>query len=395
MKRTFLFLLFFPLVLHSQEKINDLKSPTSPASSILGAQPTVILNPKSYQALEAALFSNFTNNNTTVIPNDFALEFTPYWAKNHGHSLNEVLFPSGWFEQIKRTFSISLASTQNFLLEDQTPSNSISMGARTSFYFSSDTDKKIINSYRTEIYKNDEILGRIGREAELLLAQESGITSSDLLEKMQGLITNVFKDFKVEDADNIVTIINRRIEKEAKVDQVSPQELLDTFYGIIDEELKTFSKFEEFKGYIEDRQGLSMDIAIGLLLNFPTANFEQSYIPRHSFWFTPTYKLKGNADFLRVLGVFRYEWYHKDYFKEFFPTRELFENNLDFGGGITAKFQKFSLKLETVGRISETELPAGTDINGNELYYKDKSSDFQYVGTFSYNLSDQIVLPIT
>ncbi len=45
-----------------------------------------------------------------------------------------------------------------------------------------------------------------------------------------------------------------------------------------------------------------------------------------------------------------------------------------------------------VGRNSETEIPAGTDSEGNELFRRDKTSDLQYLGSFNYNLSDQIIL---
>ena len=64
--------------LRAQEKLSTITAPTSPASYMLGAQPSSVLSPKSFQALETALFSNFSNGEgQTVIPNDFALGFTP------------------------------------------------------------------------------------------------------------------------------------------------------------------------------------------------------------------------------------------------------------------------------------------------------------------------------
>ena len=50
-------------LLVAQEQLNKLKAPSSPAASILGLQPTEILEPKSYEALETAIYSNFTNDN--------------------------------------------------------------------------------------------------------------------------------------------------------------------------------------------------------------------------------------------------------------------------------------------------------------------------------------------
>jgi hypothetical protein len=50
------------------------------------------------------------------------------------------------------------------------------------------------------------------------------------------------------------------------------------------------------------------------------------------------------------------------------------------------------LQFELVGRSSNSEIPAGVDDDGNELFIKKSDSDIQYVGTFSYLLSDKIAL---
>ena len=394
-KKIILLCFFLPHFVSSQEKLNDLSSPTSPASSILGVQPKTILSPKSYQALETALYSNFTNNNTAVIPNEFALEFTPYWTKNHGLSLEDYLFPS-FVDQIWRTSSFSVASTQDFVLESGTPSNSISLGYRTTLYFSSEADKKKIGEFRDKIDNRGLIVGRIGAKAEGEFNQKTIADRSDFIQKFKGAVTDLVYElggFKnMEDAEEVVEKIFVRTLNEATLDVDNHDAFLDKFYIIVDEELKTHIVFEEFKQYISERQGLSVDIAYASLVNFPTNKFEYSFVPRQSFWLTPAYNFMGNADFLSVLGVVRYEWYNMNYFKEFFQSRELFENNLDYGLGVSAKFKRFSLQLEAVGRSSQTEIPAGTDLNGNNLYLKKESSDFQYVGTFSYNLTDQIIL---
>ncbi|MDZ7695250.1 MAG: hypothetical protein U5K69_29740 [Balneolaceae bacterium] len=78
----------------AQESLTDIKAPSSPAAALLGVQPQSVLAPKSYRALETAVYSNFLNNaGAAAIPNDFGLEFTPYWAKDHSLSLEEYLYP--------------------------------------------------------------------------------------------------------------------------------------------------------------------------------------------------------------------------------------------------------------------------------------------------------------
>lgn len=55
--------------INAQKKLDALTTPTSPASTILGMQPSAILQPKSYRTLEAAVFSNFSDTNGNgIIP---------------------------------------------------------------------------------------------------------------------------------------------------------------------------------------------------------------------------------------------------------------------------------------------------------------------------------------
>ena len=56
-------------------------------------QPSAALHPKSYNELEVSLYSNlYENENASLIPNEFALEFTPYWVTDHGLSLSSYNF---------------------------------------------------------------------------------------------------------------------------------------------------------------------------------------------------------------------------------------------------------------------------------------------------------------
>jgi hypothetical protein len=135
-----------------------------------------------------------------------------------------------------------------------------------------------------------------------------------------------------------------------------------------------------------------VDAAYAAFLNFPTNNFEFSVVPRQSLWVTPTYRFSNDLSFLKILGVLRYEWYNIDYYRHYFPQSEFYENNVDYGLAVAGVFEKFLLQFELVGRSSNSEIPAGVDENGNELFTKKSNSDIQYVGTFSYLLTDQIAL---
>lgn len=393
--RTTLFLLvscFFWA--NAQEKLNKLQAPTSPAASILGLQPTAVLSPKSYQALETALYSNFIGDNgNTIVPNDFALEFTPYWTKNHSLSLDEYLYPKRIVDQFIRNSSFSIASTQKFQLGDSTNSNGIAFGYRTTFYFGNEKDREKLEAYQSNLKSNQQILSLIGSHAERLI--DLVADKDEFLDKIKSsIVITVFQNMPELDAEKKEALIDQIINETylLSFDNDDRDSFLNSFYNLIDSKLKSDLLFNEFKAYIENRYGWSVDVAYANMLNFPSNRFSFSYMPRQSFWLTPTYHFKDEFNFLKIMGVIRYEWYNASYYKKYFTESKIYENNFDYGLAISARFEKFSIEFEMVGRRSKTNMPAGIDNQGRKLFIYESSSDFQYLGSFNYNLSDQIVL---
>lgn len=381
-------------VLRAQEKLNPVDLPTSPASSVLGLQPRTVLSPKSYQALEATLFSNFINSSDgIVIPNDFSLEFTPYWTVDHGLSLEDYLYPTDILnDQIIRNSSISLASTQNYLLGDSTATNSLAFGYRTTLYFGNKSDREIVSEFRKGLSDFGFITGRINSEAQSLVINNKVKNKAEFLAAIRIKVEEVIKNYYPDErAKSVINSIFNEAELLPDL-EADEDQFLDEFNTIAGRILKTDELYSEFKSYIRDRQGLSMDIAYAAFLNFPTNNFEFSIVPRQSIWLTPTYRFRDDLSFLKIMGVFRYEWYNIEYYRNYFPQSQFYENNIDYGLAVAGVFKNFSLQFEVVGRSSNSETPAGIDGNGNELFTKDSDSDLQYIGTFSYLLSDQIAL---
>jgi len=384
-------------VLHGQEQLNKLSSPTSPASSILGLQPTTILSPKSYQSFEAALYSNFLNNEGNInIPNDFALEFTPYWTKNHRLSLMDYLYPKNNIDLLIRNSSFSLASTQKFQIGDSSYTNAIGLGYRTTLYFGNQKDREKIENYKGVLNNKQAIVVEILKESYSLIARGKIKNKIDFIDSIKvALIESIYKKGRLKskkEAEKLAIIICSKIDSLPEFNNEKQEEFIDAFIELLDEEIEYKSSFEVFESYIKERQGFSLDIAYASIINFPSNNFEYSIVPRQSFWLTPTYRFKDEYSFLKILGVIRYEWYNIDYYKKYFPATIVYTNNTDFGVALSCEFEKFTINFEAVGRNSNSEIPAGIDNEGYKLFRKDKKNDFQYIGTFSYNLSDQIVL---
>lgn len=397
LSKAWIVLVMLPTWLTAQEKLSKLQPPSSPASGILGLQPTTVLAPKSYQALETALFSNFINNNSgSIVPNDFALEFTPYWTQNHSLSVDEYLYPKSSIDQIIRNSSFSLASTQHFQLGDSTMSNALAFGYRTTFYFGNQKDREEVERFTDQLSTDQKVKAKIVSIAEYLITNKEIVNQKEFMAAIGATIVNaVYESGKIgslKEAEEFKEDIVAKSILIPPLDTAAPDPFLDSLYSLIDQKLSAEIVFNEFKTYIRERYGFSLDVAFAGVLNFPANKFESSYIARQSFWITPAYRFKDKFRFLKVLGVLRYEWYNADYYNAYFPGIKTYENNLDFGLSVAGEFRKFALSFEMVGRNSHSELPAGTDAEGNELYRKEQNSDFQYIASFSYNLTEQVVL---
>lgn len=386
-----------------QDKLAKIAAPNSPAAYILGIQPTSVMSPKSFKALETALYSNFINSEgKTVLPTDLALEFTPYWAKDHGLSLKEVLYPAGSFDQLIRNSSFSMATSSKFLLENETATSGVGLGYRTSILFESDAGRKKLKDYTDAIAKESKVIATIVAAAVLLYDDRT--THPDFETFMAKLFTDVKpaieNTYHITVSTKQAQILNDNL---LAMKPQLPDYKSDTFFPAFNDQLLTIIRkvkdkddgsaigqqdiVAEFNDYLTNRDGFSIDFAYSSFVNFPTNTFGYSFAPRQAFWLTPSYRMKGA---LELVGILRYEWYHTGYYAKYFPTAVNFRNNFDYGLAINADLKNFSIQFEAVGRSKTTEIPAGMDQDGSKLYKKASDSDFQYIGSFSYRVNKQI-----
>lgn len=376
-----------------QEKIQRLTTPTSPAAAITGIQPTVVLSPKSYSALETALYNNFTDGQSAIIPKDLGIEFSPFWAKKQRISLDDYLFPSPG-KSFLMNGSFSIASSQNFLLGDSTTSNALGFGTRTSIYFPSKADKNRVQNYRDslDIINNVEI--DLNHAVTVLLSNPEIKTTSMLVDRLKPTIINLLLELGYastqSEAEKIATAF---CDDSSDLPTISDPTLANQIIGLFRKHTTGDQVYKHFKNYLKNREGFSIDLAAASLLNFPTNDFEFSYAPKNALWITPTYRFwADDKHVIKAMLVYRYEWYNIDYYKSYFPTSSVYRNNNDFGASVSVEFDKCSFQLECVGRSSNTEIPAGVDANNNELYTKKKSDDLQYMLVVNYRLTDQAIL---
>lgn len=374
----------------AQTNLSELEAPTSPASSIIDLQPSATLTPKTYRAMETALYSNFINSDGQIrIPNDFALEFTPYWTGNHSLSLYEYLYPKGLWEKLKRTSSFSLASTQNLKLGagNGNDASATAFGYRSTLYFGNKQDKARVSEYTSKAMGNKTVLTKVSNTAEKLVG-EDGITDNTtfLAALKPQLETEFVKEGICEnaaDADELVKDLFSNDSSLPAYTPDSPDPFLDSLNNMIDQELKGQALFDEFESYLTKRQGWSIDLAVATFLSYPDpGNTNLSYLPKWSGWVTPTFRLKDQLSDIQLHGVVRYEWYNTDYYSQYFVGSNIYKSNFDIGLAASFDAKKVTGKFEAVFR-------------GIQLLSGKQTNDWQFLGSLNYTITDQIVLTYT
>jgi hypothetical protein len=140
-----------------EEKTSDfdkLKTPASPAFTILGVAPTEIQRPSTPKAVALAL-GQFVSGANLVVPTNFALEVSPFWLFHHPDLTLEKYQSEDALRPL-RTFSISVATTQTIRSEVDAMGTStnhtdsdVAVGARSVLYQSefSRTCIKAVEAY--------------------------------------------------------------------------------------------------------------------------------------------------------------------------------------------------------------------------------------------------------
>ncbi len=367
-----------------------LALPDSPAAAVMGMQPNVVLRPKSMRALESALYTGFRNADGDVgILDDIALEFTPYWWKNHGLTIEEYLSGGPAGKQLWRNASFSIATAQKFLLGDSTATKALGLGFRTSVFFGNQRDADSIRTLLTSVRDGMTITAGLRG----IMMNSNATTKQTLLEDIRPRFRQLLLDTYHVPAF-AEEVLEESYRKAETLDMEATPEGKRAFVSAFREVVRTVvgSHYDDLKAYMLKREGLRIDFAYGSFLSFPTNETSYSMVPRQSLWVAPSWRFGGKLEAFSLTGVLRYEWYNTRYFDRYFPGTEVFRNNFDYGFALSAEFDKLSVSAEAVGRSASTLEAAGTSGSGETLYVKRSDSDFQYSASITYRLTADIAL---
>ena len=108
-------------------ELDNFRTPSSPAFTLLGVSPTAIARPSTPRALATELLS--TSKNGSGIPNNYAIEFAPYWLVPHPSlTFHQYTNPTS-AQSVAQSFSVSLATSRPDTATD-TASTFVALGAR-------------------------------------------------------------------------------------------------------------------------------------------------------------------------------------------------------------------------------------------------------------------------
>jgi hypothetical protein len=384
--RAFL-IVFVPGSLFAQKSpdLTSLTTPAAPAYTILGIQPNEISRPKSWNALEASLYSSFTDGAGLILPKNYALEFTPYWMQSHPTLTFKQYADPGPWQSILQTLSVSLATS----LEENTADTSFQatrLGAGVRF---------TLFSGRAPA-ENAEIIGK----AVLLKEKLSGLNGIlSLLESTVEKQPGDLQMFRAAFNDRFARMIENDVAgkhdmifiKESLVDpylsahQAETTEEVASLIG----QLKT--KFDslvqspdldrsitEVQQMAKEHWGFMLDVSGAFELDFPTSSIGWSEIPKWGFWFIPSYRMKNlKFDFLGIVRYLRNE----------IPAEPT--DNIDAGGKLVFQSRKFSLALEGMARY-QWILLSKTVENGVTTTQTKSDADWRLVLNFDYSINEKL-----
>jgi hypothetical protein len=261
--------------------LNLLRAPLSPASSLLGISPNEIQRPTEVKSFMLSLQNAMQN--ITTLPSSFAIDVAPYWFGKD--KISQQLSER---QSIFKTLVLSIAA-KNL-----------------------QTKAKIDSTTQIGIgFKISLLTGTFDR--------------ADVI-KLNGFFEDYANEFtKTEKSDKTYMAITSKIDSIGKrlvrIRDNAPMDELQKLAIQIDSlsNLKTqrieqlsVSFLKERKGNVKDflatkpiRTGVKLDVAGGLVWDFPETKFDNAKVLKSSVWLTGGYEHKNG---FAVLGIVRYQF---------------------------------------------------------------------------------------
>jgi len=351
-------------------ELDNLRTPTSPAFTLLGVAPTDVARPSTPRALATDLVSR--TNRGSLIPSNYALEFAPYWLVSHPSlSYKEYTEPTST-QSIAQSFSISFATSRPDTASD-TASTRIALGVRLLPLAGRASSKfKNLENKLDSIQRTRPSLIRVQADA------------LDEIDEATAEISRLEADLAATPASNASRIadIRRRIRTAeqrravAKDSSVAAEAVLTAQADIMRSLAHAMGQADA------ERVGMFVELATAISGAYPGANFDGGKLNRLGAWATLSYRLE--SPHLDLIGLFRFM---RD-------AGDADQNALDVGGRLFWLRNALGLSAEWVARTAynvSSSQPVATP-GGRVLTFRSSS---RLVGVIDYRAADAVYVTMS
>ena len=280
---------------------NTIRTPTSPAFTLLGVEPSAVERPNTPAGLAVSLLNAAGDLNSA--PKDFALEVSPYWLVGHPRLTWENDARRSPAKSLLRTLSLSMATAE--IGTEAAPVTGLSVGGRASLFsgkLTEDTKRALVDLQKS-----------LGAESALALRMmATRLTALGVLLKT-GKIDAAEHDRRMQDIlDN--TIHSDEYRQDPVVKAVEKQ----------------------MENLAVNREGFVLELAGAASWSFANAVWTDRQFDRWGVWLTPSFQSAR----VSTVGVIRYQ--SKD--------SELDSHALDLGVRATRSADRYAFSVEYVNR---------------------------------------------
>lgn len=306
--------------------VSMLQAPPSPAFVLLGVEPSSVERPGSVSDFSASFLS--ASGELSVLPESYAVSFAPYWLLGAGEetTFREYRSSVGIAETVARTLSLSAAFSPTPGQPDGSEATSGGFGLRFSLF-----EGEISDAFNPELVSLIDLLQTSAQNARALVAQALDADAeyqelSRSLREIEAEIAAVVRQGGVATPDQSAILTSRQAAVAARADEITSGPLQALLEPIQEQIGRTRLR----------RTGFKLDVAAGLVFDFPDRSIRSGDLVRGGAWLTTGYDWGGGV----ALGVARFMG----------SQRGIGSDAFDLGGRLDLDRDRFALSMEAVYR---------------------------------------------
>lgn len=287
---------------------NTLRTPTSPAFILMGVAPTNVERPNTPKDFAISLLNR--TNSFSALPQDFAMEFSPYWmfAGTQEEWRNDITRDIP--KSILKTGTLSLATAQ----------------------ISTDTSKKVTGL--SVGFRFSLVSGTLAAKSVQKIERIEATLQEELFIK-QSMESKERKKIDSLGINNIISPDEYERRKNAIADSIdSSQEFQRRIKPVREERVKLLSQFQE---NVSTREGLFWELAGAAVWAVPNGVIDKGMLDRLGLWTTLSQQWKE----ISLIAVGRYISVSTD---------ALSKGSIDLGARCIYTKDRYGISLEYVWR---------------------------------------------